>query len=195
MWSEDTEGALEALAGDASEVAAAAPPAAMYFVVLAARSAASLPAPDLRASFFSDRDDTELARIDARSAEVLRLDALLGERDAALDRQSAHVRHLEEIAAYRERLVVERDAQLGAAMAERSALLAGRDENDRARATAVSELASARQALGAIEAERERLERALAAQERIIAYRQSVRWWLAMPWLRAKLWWQRVRPS
>ena len=38
-----------------------------------------------------------------RRGEVLRLDGLLRERDAALDRQTAHVRHLEELVAERER--------------------------------------------------------------------------------------------
>ncbi len=33
-----------------------------------------------------------------------------------------------------------------------------------------------------------RLEAALAAKERIIAYRQSARWWLRLPWLRLRLW-------
>ena len=32
-----------------------------------------------------------------------------------------------------------------------------------------------------------RLDRALEAQERIIAYRQSFRWWLSLPWMRVKL--------
>ncbi|GIK88474.1 MAG: hypothetical protein BroJett026_39550 [Betaproteobacteria bacterium] len=48
---------------------------------------------------------------------------------------------------------------------------------------------------GAVEAYRadaDRLERALAAQERIIAYRQSLRWWLALPLVRAKLLWHRL---
>ena len=54
-------------------------------------------------------------------------------------------------------------------------------------------LASARQAVAAQGAECDRLERAIAAQERIIAYRQSARWWFSLPWLRVRLWWQRVR--
>jgi hypothetical protein len=37
-----------------------------------------------------------------------------------------------------------------------------------------------------------RLEAATAAQERIIAYRQSLRWWLKLPLLRARLWWRRL---
>ena len=48
-------------------------------------------------------------------------------------------------------------------------------------------------ALAVQRTEFERLERALTSQERIIAYRQTLRWWLALPWLRMKLWWQRVR--
>ena len=100
------------------------------------------------------------------------------------------MRHLEEIAAYRERIVVERDAQLvevqAAHAAERDAL---NDERD----GLAGALASARQALAAQSAECERLERAIAAQERIIAYRQSARWWFSLPWLRVRLWWQRLR--
>lgn len=195
LWSEERAGSMEALAGDAVEVDDAAPPPAMYFVVLAARHAGALPAAGPRLSLFADRDDSELARIDARAAEVLRLDALLGERDASLDRQSAHVRHLEELVARRERLVEERDAQLAALVSERDALAAGRDELQRARDKARAELASAQHSITALRAEADRLERALAAQERIIAYRQSARWWLALPWLRLKLWWQRVRRS
>jgi len=37
-----------------------------------------------------------------------------------------------------------------------------------------------------------RLEAAAAAQERIIAYRQGFRWWLALPLLRVRLWWRRL---
>lgn len=44
-------------------------------------------------------------------------------------------------------------------------------------------------------AERERQQGALAAQERIIAYRQSVRWWLALPWLRMRRAWNRIRSA
>jgi hypothetical protein len=40
--------------------------------------------------------------------------------------------------------------------------------------------------------ENARLERAIAAQERIIAYRQSARWWIALPWIRARAWIQRL---
>jgi 2-polyprenyl-3-methyl-5-hydroxy-6-metoxy-1,4-benzoquinol methylase len=43
-----------------------------------------------------------------------------------------------------------------------------------------------------LEGESARLEAAAAAQERIIAYRQSIRWWLALPVLRARLLWRRI---
>lgn len=42
-------------------------------------------------------------------------------------------------------------------------------------------------------AEHAESRRALDAQERIIVYRQSLRWWLAMPWLRVRLVWARWR--
>jgi SAM-dependent methyltransferase len=41
-------------------------------------------------------------------------------------------------------------------------------------------------------AENARLDAALAAQERIIAYRQSLRWWLKLPVMRVKWWWHRA---
>ena len=190
LWSEAAGSGAETLTGDAASVEAAVPPAAMYFLVVAGRSPAALPAPGPALSLFSDRDEAELARIDAGGAEVLRLDTLLKKRDASLDRQTAHVHHLEELVAARDRVVVERDAQLSAANAalatEHGAAAAARDESTKA-------TASAKRAHAALAAESERLERALAAQERIIAYRQSARWWFALPWVRVKLLWQRMR--
>ena len=47
-------------------------------------------------------------------------------------------------------------------------------------------------AVDAYRGENARLERAVDAQERIIGYRQSLRWWLRLPFVRAKLAWQRV---
>ena len=190
VWNEATGETVEAWVGDAARVEQARPPAAMYFVVVAARSQAALPAADAALSLFTDRAEGELARIDALSGEVMRQDGLMRERDAGLTRQAGHVRHLEEIASYRERIVVERDAQLAdlnaARLAEATAANAERDGLARA-------LGSARQAVAAQSAECDRLERAIAAQERIIAYRQSARWWFSLPWLRVQLWWQRVR--
>ena len=190
VWSEAPGESVEAWTGDAAEIDKALPPAAMYFVVVAARSQAALPVADAALSLFTDGAEGELARVDAQAAEIMRQDRLLGERDAEAMRAAGHVKHLEEIAAYRERIVVERDAQLvevqAAHAAERGAL---NDERDRL----ASALASARQAVAAQSVECERLERAIAAQERIIAYRQSARWWFSLPWLRVRLWWQRLR--
>ena len=186
VWSEGGGDAVEAWTGDAARVDAAQPPAAMYFVVVAARSQAALPDAGAALSLFADRADGELARMDSQAGEVMRQDDLLRERDAQLARQTAHVRHLEEIAAYRAHIVEERDAQLADLVAEREAMT---DERD----GLASALASSRQAVAAQGAECDRLERAVGAQERIIAYRQSARWWFSLPWLRARLWWQRVR--
>ncbi|MCC7328467.1 MAG: class I SAM-dependent methyltransferase [Burkholderiales bacterium] len=187
LWSEDATGCVfEAWSGDAVEVVAATPPAAMYHVVLAAKVASALPPSEPALSLFSDGDESELRRIDARESEILRLDGLLGERDAALDRQTGHIIHLEELVVHRDRVVAERDSQLAASEALRNAMSAERDR-------AVHACAEAQRATAAFSAECGRLERALTAQERIIAYRQSARWWLELPWLRLRLWWQHVR--
>ena len=269
---------VEAFVGDASAVAKAPVPPAMYFVVVAARRAAALPPRAPALSLFSDAGETELKRAASAAAEAMRLDALLkdrerivAERDAQLARANAHVahlegllaarepliaererlvdvrddelrrvnaradrleqlasarerlvaarddllartndhvKHLEELAAFRERLVVERDAELAA----RDAALAARDarieadgralalaresdaaaqqriaDTERLHAETRGRLAEARRRIAEVEAECGRLDRALDTQERIIAYRQSFRWWLALPWMRVKL--------
>ena len=105
-------------------------------------------------------------------------------------------RHLEALVAERERIVAERDAQIVEQVAARRsraqrALDAAARERDAARARGRRRAARPRRRAGrrshrsgeaaahARRRGRARLERALAAQERIIAYRQSVRWWLA----------------
>jgi SAM-dependent methyltransferase len=196
LWAEDGAGAHEALAGDARSVAAASPPEALYFVVVAARDAAALPAPAIALSLFTDADEREWQRIDAQAREVLRQDELLRARDASLAQQAAHVRHLEELVAYRDAIVVERDRQLAALTAgrddERSAWQRREEDLRRDAAAVRAELGSARQAVAALEADRRRLENAIGAQERIINYRQSARWWLQLPWLRMRNLWQRL---
>jgi SAM-dependent methyltransferase len=177
---------LEAWTGDAAHAEAALPPPAMYFIVIAARAPAALPAAGAALSLYADRGDVELARIDGHAREVMRQDQLLRARDAALDRQTAHVKHLEELVAYRERIVEERDAQLAKVRAANEDLA---DERDGLAAA----LSTARHTVAAHATECDRLERALAAQERIIAYRQTMHWWFALPWLRVRLWWQRLR--
>ena len=109
--------------------------------------------------------------------------------------------HLEALASFRERLVVERDAALAARDAriedDGRALAAAREadaaarkriaEIERLHADARARLAESRRRVAEVEAECGRLDRALDTQERIIAYRQSFRWWLALPWMRLKL--------
>jgi SAM-dependent methyltransferase len=185
LWAEEGGEGFEALRGDAREATPAQPPEALYFVVVAARDAAALPPGSPVLSLFTDGDEREWQRIDEQAREVLRLDALLKARDEALGRQTAHVEHLEALVAYRDRIVAERDAELQTQVQAREA--------HRAKTAVLqSELGSARQAIAALEAERVRLERALEAQDRIINYRQSARWWLQLPWLRVRLAWRRV---
>jgi SAM-dependent methyltransferase len=192
LWSEERREGHEALCGDAHDIALASVPAAMYFVVVAARTQAALPVGTPALSLFSDADDREWARLEAQAREVLRLDALLKARDEALGAQGAHIAHLESLVEYRDRIIVERDAQLAdvrlAAQRTATAFESVRGEL----ANATHALASARQASEALEAERQRLERAIAAQERIITYRQSARWWMQLPWLRVRNLWQKV---
>ncbi|MEO6565391.1 MAG: methyltransferase domain-containing protein [Casimicrobiaceae bacterium] len=214
IWTEATAAGVETFAGDGAHIAGAVPPEAMYYIVVAARST-SAAIPEVPAlSLFSDPAELELARLDGRAADVLRLDGQLHDRDAALDRQTAHVQHLETLIAERERIIVERDGQLDRMNEAQQALIAEREqaahqrdilalERDalaaerttalRARDIASEALGSARQVADALGEERDRLERALAAQERLIAYRQSMRGWLTLPWMRAWLWWQRRR--
>ena len=268
---------VEAFVGDASRVARASVPPAMYFVVVAARRASALPAPGPALSLFSDAGETELRRAAAAAAEAIRLDALLkdrervvaerdaqlaranahvthlegllaardpliaerervvaerdgdlrlvneraarleqlaaererlvAERDELLARTNGHVTHLEELAAFRERLVVERDAAIAARDAlievDGRALALARDgeaaaqrriaEAERLHAETRERLAEARRRIAEVEAECGRLDRALDTQERIIAYRQSFRWWLTLPWMRVKLMLSRLK--
>ncbi len=200
LWAEDAhDDGLEALSGDADAIEGASVPPAMYHVVVAARTVQALPAAGPRLSLFSDAGEAELRRLDAQAAEVLRLDALLRERDAAIARQDAHVKHLEALVAYRDGIIVERDAQVAEQLAARDAAAGERDHAraetvaaTRDRDEARARIAALTSDAAALRAEIGRLERALAAQERIISYRQSARWWLALQWLRLRLLWQRM---
>jgi SAM-dependent methyltransferase len=178
LWAEGSVDGCESWSEDAGEVSAARMPDALYFVVAAARDEAALPADGAALSLLCDSAEREWRRIEAQAREVLRLDALLKDRDAALDRQTGHIRHLENLVTERDRAIIERDAQYR--------------EFDSTLIAARTDAGSLREANAALEAERARLERATAAQERIIAYRQSARWWVRLPWLRVKLLWNRT---
>ncbi len=230
IWGEAqaAPGDAEAWAGDGRSVTPMPTPDGIYYVVVAAKTAAGLPGAAPALSLFADRDETELKRAEHNAVEALRLDALLTERTEALDasgahvkhlegliavrdglvvardgdlqRANAHVKHLEELIAERDRLVIARDGELVAVNAARAehegALIAARADLDAARAgiaAVTTELRAATKASAGLEAEMRRIDAALSAQERIIAYRQSFRWWLALPWLRLALWWQRLQ--
>jgi SAM-dependent methyltransferase len=220
LWSEHAAREVEAWSGDGRSVTAAAPPDAMYYVVVAAKHPAALPLAEPRMSVFVDRDDSEYKRIEATAKETLRLDALLKERDAACDHQTAHIQHLETLLAEHRRVVEARDALIAEYEHNRIdnelALTTARAERSRAQSALAqmeAELSQARQSLarssaqlaqareeasdaqlkiGELMAEQSRLDAGLDAQERLITYRQSFRWWLILPWMRMRLWWRRV---
>lgn len=225
LWSEDAAPGHALWTGTAERIDEGATPPAMYFVVLAARSPAALPASLPGFSLFSDVEETERRRGEHQASEVLRLDALLGERDAELERRATHVRHLEDLCTQHERVVAERDRMLAQRnwhvehlerlVKEREDLIVERDraivtrdaslqrsedhvaELDRRIVDLEARLQREAAEHGATEeamrAECSRLERAISAQERIIAYRQSVRWWIKLPWMRVRLWLDRLR--
>jgi hypothetical protein len=102
---------------------------------------------------------------------VLRLDELLRARDEALDRYALEVRALTDA---RDGVIAERD-RARAALAQLDDLIA------RERA--------------AHAAERDRLVRQIEAQERVVNYRASIRWWLLLPLVRARRVWTRIRAA
>ena len=198
MWNEGNAREYEAWTGDGAVVRPAAIGDGLYYVVVAARLAAALPKTAAGLSLFQDHEQTELVRAETAQAEVLRLDSLLRERDATLAQRGQHVAHLEELVAFREGVIQERDAQLAGlneAVAQRDRELAAlRDSGQRlaqANASLETQLHDTEQHLHTAREESRRLEAALTAQERIITYRQSLRWWVQLPWVRAHSWWQR----
>ncbi|MGE5171586.1 MAG: methyltransferase domain-containing protein [Rudaea sp.] len=66
------------------------------------------------------------------------------------------------------------------------------DERTRAQAMLLASLEDLRRTSAT---ERERLLRQIDTQERIVAYRESVRWWLTLPMLRARRLWNRIRAA
>ena len=173
IWAEGSGTGVEAWLGDADRVEPYAPPEGMYFIVVAARSESALPESAARGSLFTDADQTEQKRNEANAREVLRLDALLKEWDATVGKQAAHIHHLESLVADTDRRLFELNAVREKQVAQLEARVA--------------------EVLGTLATEQKRLEAELTAQQRIIAYRQSARWWLQLPWLRMRLWFSRSR--
>lgn len=182
IWPEGSGGGADAWLGNSDRIEPYASPEGMYFIVVAARSPGALSQFESRGSLFTDVDRTEQKRNEANAREVLRLDALLIERDVTAARQAEHILHLESLVAERERIIEDLSRRLVELNALREKQLEQRD-------AAVSGLeARVAEVLGVLASEQGRLEAALAAKERIIAYRQSARWWLRLPWLRLRLW-------
>jgi SAM-dependent methyltransferase len=71
LWSEENNGRYDATVGDAAAAFAAPLPAAMYFVVVAARSTAALPAAFPALSLFTDSNDAELGCASTTRREAL----------------------------------------------------------------------------------------------------------------------------
>ena len=212
IWSEDEESMrAEAWLGGDAQIARYPTPDAMYFIVVAARSAESLPALDTRVSLFTDAEESAQKRAEADAREALRLDALLKERDTTLAERADMVRHLELVVAERQQLVDDRDrqmAELAKARQEREVAIAARErelaeaisKRDRLLAERDSELSLRADAiliqgkrLAALDAERVRQEAALAAQERAIGYLQSFRGWIGWPVRRLRQWINEMR--
>ena len=167
IWTEGPGAGVEAWLAGADGVAPYSMAEGMYFIVVAARSPEALPSPASYVSLLTDAEDSVLERSEHSAREVLRLDALLKERDASADRQMVHVRHLESLVADREGVVRDIDRRLHELEAVRQQLTAQLAQRD---------------------AELARRVQTIAANERIIAHRQSFRWWLELPWLRVKHW-------
>ncbi|MEP6942306.1 MAG: methyltransferase domain-containing protein [Betaproteobacteria bacterium] len=170
------ESGAEAWLGGSDGVVPYTPGDGMYFIVVAAKTPAALPAATVRVSLLADVEDSEGQRAAANAGEVLRLDALLNQAHAALDRQSAHVLHLETLVAERDRAV---DALGKRANEATQALAAARYQVTEARA-------ERDQARAALVSETTRLNAAVRELERSVSNRQSLRWWLALPWLRLR---------
>ncbi|MGH8850472.1 MAG: methyltransferase domain-containing protein [Casimicrobiaceae bacterium] len=202
IWGEGGGEGIEAWLGDAGTVAPYKPADGMYFVVVAAREAGALPGAAVHGSFFTDAEETEQKRALGNASEVLRQDALIKERDAALDRQATHVRHLEALVAERERVIAGKDgqlAELNAVREERERLIALRDRELAGRDGTIAALERERQrqqetiaaTAAAFDAERSALRQEIAARDRTVAERQSLRGWLVLPWHRLGLWLRR----
>lgn len=114
--------------------------------------------------------------------------ALAAMADAMRDHAETWIRARDELVAQLQHAQRARDDELAAHAATRAML----DETRGALARRDSDVGSLEQAVGALRAENARLEAALAAQDRIIAYRQSARWWIRLPFFRVRWWWRRI---
>jgi len=175
IWSEAQGEGFEALAGSADEIDAAKPPVALYFVVIAARSADVLPLHLPALSLYADADDAEWTRIDRETREVMRLDDLLRARDTQLRESVQYAGELRAMVDHRDAMIA--DLQRDEAVLRREL----HDTLEQARADHA--------------AERDRLVGQIHAQQHVVAYRESVRWWFVLPFLRMRRAWNRIRAA
>jgi SAM-dependent methyltransferase len=178
IWSETPGERYEALSGSPADVRAALAPTPLYFIVIAARTPAALPMHAPALSLYADGDDAEWTRIDREAREVMRLDALLGVRDDELREHFRCSQELRAMIAHRDGVIAER--------ARAEAVLRD-DFNARQQSLTAERDGLARQI--------DELTREIGAQERIVAYRESVRWWFVLPVLRARRLWNRIRAT
>lgn len=118
---------------------------------------------------------------DARAADATRNGPALSLYADAQDSEWTRVDHEAREVLRLDSLLIARDRELADARRRADTVT-----------TAVAQL---ERRVAELTAEHEREQAALAAQERIIAYRQSVRWWLVLPWLRIRRAWDRIRSA
>ncbi|HEV8502736.1 MAG TPA: methyltransferase domain-containing protein [Casimicrobiaceae bacterium] len=187
IWREDgNRSTVKAQTGDFDAVIDAPLPDAMYYIVTAAASATMLPSTVAATWLFCDAAQTELERAHRDAREAVRLDAILGERTAMLDRKTAHVEHLESLVAFREGIIVERDGQVQ----QLSARNVDIEQQAAALHSRVIELDANVADLVARLAESQSV---VMAQERIIEFRRHWRWWAMLPLLKLRGAWHRIR--
>lgn len=160
IWPEIAAVEAEGWIADAGGVVPYTGGEGMYFVVVAARCAETLPPAAPLVSLLADAEDSEGKRAAFNAREVLRLDALLKASNETVQQQSADVLKLE-------KLVADRDQRL-----EHTTTLL--TERDRVVTVLQSEIA--------------RLHEEVNGKERLVTYRQSFRWWVTLPWMRLRLW-------
>ncbi len=162
IWPEDAAVEVEGWIAGAGGVAPYIGSEGMYFVVVAARSPEALPLTASLVSLLSDAEDSEGKRAATNAREVLRLDALLKASNETVERLEA--------------VVAEHDRRV--------------DDSARLLAEEKRQVAERERVNGVLQTEIARLNDVLDARERVISYRQSFRWWLKLPWVRMKLWFE-----
>jgi O-antigen biosynthesis protein len=107
----------------------------------------------------------------------------------------AHAEQVEATARMRDELVgvaMDHDRKHADEIAAHAQTRASLNHVQAALARRNADVAQLEETAAAYRAENARLDAAVTTQERIIGYRQSLRWWLRLPFVRVKLWWHRL---